>query len=128
VRLLLDTCTFLWISGKPDRLPSQVVDLFRAPENEIFLSASSAWEIAIKYNAARLDLPEPPERFIPESTGIYGLTILAISLDHVLSAGRLPFHHHDPFDRLLIAQAQVEELTIATPDRAFAAYGIPLIW
>jgi PIN domain nuclease of toxin-antitoxin system len=128
VRFLLDTCCFIWISGSPDRLPARIKDAFRLAENEIYFSASSAWEIAIKYKVGRLDLPDMPEKFIPDSLLAYRLRMLDINLKHVLSAGALPLHHHDPFDRLLIAQAQVEDLTIATPDHAFAAYDLKRLW
>jgi PIN domain nuclease of toxin-antitoxin system len=104
------------------------MDAFQKPENEIFFSASSAWEIAIKYKGGRLDLPDLPEKFIPRRLLSYRLRMLDIGLQHVLSAGALPLHHHDPFDRLLIAQAKIEKLTIATPDKAFDAYGVPLLW
>ena len=128
MRLLLDTCCFIWISGSPDRLPAHVVGAFQQPENEIYFSASSAWEIAIKYKAGRLDLPDLPEKFISKRLLSYRLSVLGIELAHVLSAGALPLHHHDPFDRLLIAQAEIEKLTIMTPDKAFGAYGVPLLW
>lgn len=125
---MLDTCCFLWISGSPDRLPPHVAVAFQNPDNEIYLSASSAWEIAIKYKAGRLDLPNLPEKFVPDRLVRYRLGMLDIGLEHVLSAGALPLHHHDPFDRLLIAQAKIEKLTIVTPDRAFGAYGAQLLW
>jgi len=128
VRLLLDTCCFIWISGNPHRLPYQVLDAFREPENEIYLSVSSAWEIAIKYKAGRLDLPGLPEKIIPKRLLDYSLKTLDIDLEHVLLAGELPLHHYDPFDRLLIAQAKIERLTIMTPDKAFGAYDVPLLW
>jgi len=128
VRLLLDTCCFIWISGSPDHLSARVVDAFRQPENEIYFSASSAWEMAIKYKAGRLDLPESPETYIPKRLVSYRVPILDIGLKHVLAAGALPLHHYDPFDRLLIAQAKTEGLTIATPDKAFRAYDVSLLW
>lgn len=128
MRLLLDTCCFIWISGDPDRLPRHVADAFREPDNEIYFSVSSAWEIAIKYKVGRIDFPDVPEKVIPKRLLDYGLKTLDVGLEHVLSASALPLHHHDPFDRLLIAQATVEELTIMTPDKAFRAYGVPLLW
>jgi PIN domain nuclease of toxin-antitoxin system len=101
---------------------------FQQPGNEIYLSASSAWEIAIKYKAGRLDLPDLPEKFISDCLIGYRLKMLEIGLKHVLSAGALPLHHYDPFDRLLIAQAEIEKLTILTPDKAFKAYAVPQLW
>jgi PIN domain nuclease of toxin-antitoxin system len=109
-------------------LPAHVTYAFQQPENEICFSASSAWEIAIKYKVGRLDLPEAPEKFISKRVLSYRLRMLDIGLKHVLLAGALPLHHHDPFDRLLIAQAKIEELAIVTPDKAFNAYGVPLLW
>ncbi len=128
MKLLLDTCSFLWITTLPRRLSPSAIEAIRHPDNIVFLSVSSIWEIAIKYKAGRLDLPSSPARFIPECLGLYELRTLDIGHSHVISAGDLPLHHHDPFDRLLIAQARIEGLAIATPDEAFATYDVELLW
>ena len=127
MRYLLDTCTLLWWfdrAGLSPRAQQEIV----APENDIYVSVASAWEIAIKYSMGRLDSRYEPETLIAavlEETPTKGLEA---KFPHVLAIGALPFHHKDPFDRLLIAQAQVEKLTIVTPDPLFQPYGVALLW
>ena len=128
MRLLLDTCSFLWITATPARIPKRVIDIFRDPDSSIFLSVSSAWEIAIKYKIRRLNLTAAPAHYIADCVTQYDLKLLDIALTHVTTAGALPLHHQDPFDRLLIAQAQMENLVIVTPDHAFAAYDVERLW
>lgn len=128
MRLLLDTCTFLWLSIEPKRVPKRVSEVFRDGETVVYLSVASAWEIAIKHKLGRLDLPLVPSQYIPERITQYGLDALEIRLPHVTEAGALPLHHSDPFDRLLIAQAECEGLTIATPDPAFGPYNVRTMW
>jgi PIN domain nuclease of toxin-antitoxin system len=107
---------------------AKVCAVFADQSNRIYLSASSAWEISIKHNLGQLDLPEPPAEYLSSRIGLHGLTLIEMTLDHAIRAGGLPIHHKDPFDRMLIAQAQVEGMSIATPDRAFAAYDVELFW
>ncbi|HLG88050.1 MAG TPA: type II toxin-antitoxin system VapC family toxin [Alphaproteobacteria bacterium] len=128
MRLLLDTCTFLWLTIEPKRVPKRVTEVFRDGETAAFLSIASAWEIAIKHKLGRLDLPLPPSRYIPERIAQYGLDVLDIRLPHVTEAGSLPLYHNDPFDRLLIAQAGCEGLTVATPDPSFGPYDVRTMW
>ena len=127
MRILLDTQTFLWMTSAPDRLSPAARDLVRTTEHELFLSAASAWEIAIKYAKGRLQLPEPPMRYVPTRIDSLGTWPLAISHDHVLRAAMLPPYHRDPFDRVLVAQAQVENLPILTSDRVLAQYDVTII-
>lgn len=128
MKLLLDTCTFLWaLSGVPP-LPPRVAEMVRNPDNDVFLSAASAWEIAIKHAAGRLTLPEHPERFVPAMRAARGFTALAIDEESALHASRLPSIHRDPFDRLLVSQAIVHGLTILTPDPVMAKYPARTIW
>jgi len=128
VKLLLDTCTFLWvITGAPD-LPARVVSAFRAPENEVYLSAASAWEIAIKHALGRLPLPEPPERFVPSQREAHGVLPLAIDEESALHVRRLPALHRDPFDRILVSQSIVHGLTIITPDPMVTQYPARTFW
>jgi len=128
MKLLLDTCTFLWaLTGDPP-LPPRVANLVRNPDNEIFLSAASAWEIAIKYAAGKLTLPEHPERFVPAMRGERGFTALAVDEESALHASRLPALHRDPFDRLLVSQAIVHGLIILTPDPLVARYPARTMW
>jgi PIN domain nuclease of toxin-antitoxin system len=94
------------------------------PANEIFFSAASSWEIAIKYALGKLPLPEPPRRYVPSRMATSGSRGLAVEHAHTLRVAELPRHHRDPFDRLLVAQAQVEKLVVVTVDRQFEPYDI----
>jgi PIN domain nuclease of toxin-antitoxin system len=116
VRLLLDTCTFLWVITDSPRLSAHALELFRSPDHEAFLSAASAWEISTKHSLGRLRLPQSPERFIPAMREHHGIDALAIDEESVLQTIRLPALHRDPFDRLLVCQAIVHGLTLLTPD------------
>lgn len=128
MKLLLDTCTFLWtLSGKPP-LPARVADLIRNPDNQVFLSAASAWEIAIKYGMGRLQLPEHPDRYVTAMRVERGITALPIDEESALHATRLPSLHRDPFDRLIVSQAIVHGLTILTPDPIVASYPARTMW
>jgi len=97
-------------------------------EEEVYLSAASAWEIAIKWAQGKLNLPEPAASYVPNRTAEQGILSLPITYTHALAVSELPQHHRDPFDRLLIAQAQVEGMAILTADRAFQLYGVDLVW
>lgn len=128
MKLLLDTCTFLWaLSGEPP-LPPRIAAMVQDPENDVFLSAASAWEIAIKYATGRLQLPERPERFVPAMRTARGFTALAVDEESALHASRLPSLHRDPFDRLLVSQAIVHGMIILTPDPIVARYPARTLW
>lgn len=128
MKLLLDTCTFLWaLSGEPP-LPARVAAMVQDPDNEVFLSAASAWEIAIKYAAGKLRLPEDPARFVPAMRAERGFTALAVDEEAALHLAKLPLLHRDPFDRLLVAQAIVHGMTILTPDPIIARYPARTMW
>ena len=109
MRLLLDTCTFLWLAGGGAALSRVAADAIRDPSNQVFLSAVSTWEIATKYRAGRLPLPEPPDRLIPVERGLRGVLALAFDEESALHVLRLPPLHRDPFDRMLVAQAITTE-------------------
>ena len=128
MKFLLDTCTFLWVVGGARELPEHVASLIRPPENEIYLSAASAWEIAVKHSLGRLPLPSPPERFVPAQREAHGITMLAIDEESALHVSRLPALHRDPFDRMLASQAIVHGLTILTPDPLVSQYPARTIW
>jgi len=128
VRLLLDTCTFLWIAaGAPD-LSSHARELFTDPDNEVYLSVVSAWEIAVKHAAGRLPLPESPERFVPAERHRHGIDTLPLDEDTALHLARLPALHRDPFDRMLVCQAIVHGLVILGPDPLITQYSIRAAW
>jgi len=128
MRLLLDTCTFLWIAADAKALSLRARELFRSPDNEVFLSAGSAWEIAIKHALGRLPLPEAPERFVPLMREAHGIAALPVDEEAALHLSRLPDLHRDPFDRLLVSQAIVHGLTIVTPDPLVTQYPARTIW
>ncbi len=127
MRLLLDTQVWLWMLASPERLSPASHALVSAPDNELLLSAASAWEISIKHALGKLTLPEAPRTYIPRLMATTAVTPLPVYHRHALQVSMLPTHHHDPFDRLLIAQAQVEGVPVITSDRAFLLYDVETI-
>lgn len=122
-RLLLDTHIFLWWRGEPSRLDSAVRSRI-ATADIVFVSVASAWEAGIKVSLGRLTLPDTMEAGVLAS----GFEKLLITFSHAERAASLPFHHRDPFDRMLVAQAQAEGLTLVTHDRFLEPYGIEILW
>ena len=116
MKLLLDTCTFLWIVADAPELSPRARDLFQAADNEVYLSAASAWEIAVKHGLGRLPLPDSPDRFVRDMRDAHGIESLPIDEESALHVSRLPAIHRDPFDRMIVSQAIVHGLTILTPD------------
>jgi PIN domain nuclease of toxin-antitoxin system len=127
VTYLLDTHVWLWLLGTPERLPAELVARLRAADNRLLLSAASTWEIAIKWTVGRLPLPEPPGTYVPRLMAASGVSGLPIEHAHALHVATLPRNHDDPFDRLLIAQSQLESIPIVTADPAFEAYDIEVV-
>lgn len=127
VRILLDTQCWLWILTAPERFSDTSRALVAAADNELYLSAASAWEIAIKYGLGKLQLPAEPARIIPDLMTKSATTSLPIHHSHALHVAGLPPHHRDPFDRMLIAQAQLEDLPIMTADEQFDPYDVEII-
>lgn len=128
MKLLLDTHCFLWWFANDPRLGEHARDLVGDGENEVFLSAASSWEIAIKVSLGKLTLPEPPEQYVPSRLATQDIRGLAIEHAHALRVSALPPLHTDPFDRMLVAQAQLEKLSVLTVDEKIAAYDIEAIW
>ncbi len=128
MKLLLDTHCWLWMQTAPERLAKPALDAIRDGENELFLSAASSWEIAIKYALGRLPLPVPPAEYVPSRMESSGVLALAVEHRHALATAGLPPHHRDPFDRLLVAQAQIERLTLLTADPQLEAYDVEFLW
>ncbi len=128
MRALLDTHAFLWWITDDRRLSPQARTIIEDGANDLLLSAASAWEIAIKAQIGRLALPDLPARFLPGQIAANGIEALPISVTHALRAGELPPLHRDPFDRLLVAQAQSERLPILTADGQIAQYDVQTIW
>jgi len=128
VRLLLDTCTFLWILGGAPELSSRARAAFADQTNEAFLSAASAWEIAVKHRLGRLPLPASPEEFVPAQRMAHGIEPLPVDEEAALHVSKLPDLHRDPFDRMLVAQALVGGLVILTPDDPIRSYPVRTLW
>ena len=128
MKFLVDTCTFLWIVGGVEALPARVVHAFRDPDHEIYLSAASAWEIALKEARGRLPLPEPAHQFVAAEREAHGIASLPIDEESALHLSRLPVLHRDPFDRMLVSQAIVHGLTILTPDPLITQYPARTLW
>jgi PIN domain nuclease of toxin-antitoxin system len=128
VKLLLDTCTFLWLITDSPELSAAARERFADPANEVFLSAASAWEIGIKWQRGRLPLPQLPTSFIPAQRAAHGIDELAIDEESALHVTRLPDLHRDPFDRMLVSQAIVHGLILLTPDPLVTQYPARTIW
>jgi PIN domain nuclease of toxin-antitoxin system len=127
MRALLDTHTFIWMMGRQSRLSERGRAFLEDPESELVLSVGSVWEIAIKVGTGKLQLPEPADSWVPRRMRETDIAPLPFTLRNALTVGRLPRHHGDPFDRMLIAQALDEEIPVVTADRRFAAYGVETI-
>lgn len=123
MKLLVDSNAFIWAYVEPTELSVTAQQAIRDPANERFISIAALWEIAIKSSTGKLSMPTNPSQALSD----LALMILPISLPHVQRIPSLPSHHRDPFDRLMIAQAIEEGLTIVTRDRIFAAYGVPVL-
>lgn len=128
MRILLDTHVWLWLIAEPERLSKAAAGLVEDPGHELLLSAASSFEIAIKHALDKLRLPSSPEGYVPEQIERTGVTPVAIEHGHALAAGALPPHHRDPFDRLLIATAQLEAVPVLTVDRQFSPYDVEVVW
>lgn len=128
MRALLDTHAFLWWITNDPRLSRKVHEIISDSENELFLSVSSGWEMAIKVGLGRLQLPPNLEHFILEQMALNAIESLPVQMSHALHVYKLPAHHRDPFDRMLIAQAQLENLPILTVDPQIARYSVKVIW
>ncbi|HZL95372.1 MAG TPA: type II toxin-antitoxin system VapC family toxin [Vicinamibacterales bacterium] len=128
MKLLLDTHAFLWwIEGAPAlgrRARAEIAN----PDSEVFVSLASCWELAIKRSLGKLRLTQSLDRFVPEQLTRNGFGLLSVELRHVVRVADLPFHHRDPFDRLLVAQALQDELAIISADRVLRKYGVTVVW
>lgn len=127
MKYLLDTSVFLWSLGAEHKLNRTAKRLLSSSAPELYLSAASSWEIAIKFAFGALALPKPPSQFVPNAIGLLALRSLDVTHLHSLVAGELPPHHRDPFDRMLIAQARLENLVLLTSDRTLLKYEVKII-
>ena len=128
MQILLDTHTFLWYILANPQLSAQAKELIQATGNEKFLSIASPWETGIKVSTGKLMLSEPLEPYFDEQMRLNSIQLLPITLAHVALVSTLPFHHRDPFDRLLIAQSLVEGIPLVSADAQLDAYGVTRLW
>jgi PIN domain nuclease of toxin-antitoxin system len=128
MKYLLDTMVWLWSVGPTEKIGSAGLDILANGREEIYLSAASSWEIAIKAKVGKFRLPEAPAPYVRSRMAAQRILALPITQNHSLGVYDLPLHHNDPFDRLIIAQALAEEMVILTSDRAFKKYPVELVW
>jgi PIN domain nuclease of toxin-antitoxin system len=128
MKYLLDTMVWLWSVGPTEKIGKAGFDILTNGLEDIYLSAASSWEIAIKAKIGKFQLAEPPERYVPKRLAAQGIHSLSITQSHTLKVYDLPSHHQDPFDRLIIAQAIFEEMAILTSNRQFAKYPVDVVW
>lgn len=128
MKLLLDTCAFLWIVADARQLSSRVREAFADPGNEVFFSAVSAWEITVKHDLGKLPLPKAALEFVPEERLRHGIAALDLTETEALAVAKLPKLHRDPFDRMLVCQAVMGGLTLVTPDPLVTQYPVPILW
>jgi PIN domain nuclease of toxin-antitoxin system len=126
--VLLDTQCWLWMVADPDRLSRSARGIVASDEHELFLSSASSWEIAIKHGLGKLTLPAPPPEFVPTRMRLTRVLPLPVTHAHACGVTELPWHHRDPFDRLLVAQARIESLSLLTADRQLRPYDVPIVW
>jgi len=127
MRLLLDTHAFLWVDGEPEKLSRRAQELYEDPENTLFISVASIWEMQIKNQLGKLKLNLPLADLIRQQQE-NGIEILSVAASHVFALDSLPNHHKDPFDRLIIAQAISEGMTLVTADPQIRQYSAPVEW
>lgn len=128
MNILLDTCTFLWIVKEDPELSPTARVCFQDPDNTVYLSSVSVWEMVVKYVLGRLPLPEPPDRFIPAMRSGHGISTLALEEEPAYQLSKLPDLHKDPFDRMLVCQSLIHGLVLLTPDELIRQYPVRTIW
>ena len=127
MKILIDTHCWLWLQVSPERINPDVMARFKDQANELYLSAASSWEIAIKYRLGKLQLPVAPSEYVPDRMRANGVKGLPVEHAHALYVSELPPLHRDPFDRLLVAQGILESMTIATVDPQIVQYEVETI-
>jgi PIN domain nuclease of toxin-antitoxin system len=128
MKLLLDTHVLIYLTIQRNSLSAQAQTLIADPTNDLYLSMASVWEMQIKLQIGKLNLQPPLPQIIADQQQVNGMQLLSISPQHIYHLSQLPFHHKDPFDRLLISQAITEGLALLSNDTKFAAYGANVIW
>lgn len=128
MRILLDTCAFLWLMGESFRVPEKSAQAFRDTQNTILLSVVSVWKIIVKHALGQIVLPEPASAYVLSRQKRHGIVPLALEQEAVMFLSGLPPYHRDPFDRMLVCQAMRHDLTILTPDSTIGRYGVKTLW
>lgn len=128
MKLLLDTCTFLWLAGAPSRLSAAATRAVNDASSVLHVSHASLWEMTLKHGAGKLALPRSPREWWAEQVDRWRIVEVALTAESLLRGSELPPHHRDPFDRVILAQAQMDGMTIVSPDALFPPYGIPVLW
>lgn len=128
MKLLLDTHVFLWLRNAPEKIPRHIMAIYENMDSDIFLSMASIWEMQIKNQLGKLALELPLNELIEQQCMENGLQILAIEAEHIYALKNLPSHHNDPFDRLILVQAQAEKMQLASADSVFKHYDVECIW
>jgi PIN domain nuclease of toxin-antitoxin system len=128
MKVLLDTCAFLWLVTDDPQASELAKEIFLNNDNELFLSAVTGFEISVKYSLGKLHLTEPPKEFIANRIRANALIELPVSMIHALALQNMPQHHKDPFDRLLVAQAMVNQIPLLSADQQLSAYEIERLW
>jgi PIN domain nuclease of toxin-antitoxin system len=127
MRILLDTCEFLWLVAGDAKLPPHVASAVREPQNEVFLSAVLFWEISLKHSLGKLPLPQPPAQFVPLQREKHLIAPLVLDEAAIAQLSGLPALHRDPFDRMSVCQAQSHGLTLASSDALVRQYPVALL-
>ena len=128
MKLLLDTCCWLWWLSDPSKLSKQQLDAIINRKNQLFLSVATIWELGIKVNNQKLTIPQPLHKLVERECAIDNISIINIKPIHAIEAGKLILHHKDPFDRMIITQAMIEKLTIVTSDTIFQKYDVSVLF
>ena len=128
MRLLLDTQCWLWWFAQPERLNEETIESIADAANEIWFSVASVWEMSIKVAIGKLPLPERIDDYVSTRMAQLGARSLAITASHALRVAALPLHHRDPFDRMLVAQAQLENMILVSADSIFNQYEVSMLW
>jgi PIN domain nuclease of toxin-antitoxin system len=125
---LLDTNVFVWLLKEPEKLNRKALDLLEDESQSVFLSSVTSWEVVIKFAIGRLTLPKEPDDLLTEVFERFSFQPLSVTHAHSLAVGEFVFHHRDPFDRMLVAQARSEKLVLLTADSMFEKYPVDILW
>ncbi|MCW5867665.1 MAG: type II toxin-antitoxin system VapC family toxin [Candidatus Eremiobacteraeota bacterium] len=128
MKYLLDTCVLIWLTSDPEHLSAAAVQALEDPSARLFVSDASVWELCLKWQSGKMQLPQPPRNWVEDQQKIWSLETAKIERAHLYRMSELPEHHRDPFDRLLIAQAIESGLHILTPDAQIRKYPVAIIW